>query len=389
MTMSKKIGFIPLRKGSKGIKNKNKKKIAGRPLFSWVLAEALFSSLDEIYVYTDDIEIIDYIKAEYHWTSKIKVLMRSEESATDVASTETAMLEFCKREEIDFDVFCLLQATSPMTKASDIDACLDKIEKENFTSALTAVKTHRFIWNADGTAQNYDVFKRPRRQDFEGILIENGAVYATTKKALLESNNRISGSVGIVEMPEETLVEIDSITDWTILETLLFERQKKDKKPNRINHLVLDVDGVFTDGCVYYDSEGEMAKKFNMRDGMGLEIIRQHDVKVIVITSENSELVKQRMKKLKIDTAFFGVKDKYAFLLNFAKENAISFNNIAYCGDDVNDLANICAAGWSFAPQDAVLEVKQHVDVILACKSAEGAIRELCEFILKYNKRYE
>lgn len=385
----KSIGFIPLRKGSKGIKNKNKKKIAGRPLFSWVLTEAIFSQLEEIYVFTDDTEIINYIKAEYYWSSKVKVVLRSDENAVDVASTESAIFEFCSDQNISFDIFCLLQATSPMTTADDINACLDKIKKDNFTSALTAVKTHRFIWNADGTAKNYDVFNRPRRQDFEGLLIENGAVYATKKEALLESKNRISGSVAIVEMPEETLAEIDSMTDWKIIETLLFERQKRDKKPSRIDHLVLDVDGVFTDGCVYFGPEGELAKKFNMRDGMGLEILRQHDVSVIVITSENSELVKQRMKKLQIENAFFGVKDKYAFLLNFAKEKNISFNSMAYCGDDVNDLANICAVGWSFAPQDAVMEVQQHVDVILSNKSAEGAIREMCEFILKYNKRYE
>lgn len=385
----KSIGFIPLRKGSKGIKNKNKKKIAGRPLFSWVLAEALFSDLDEIYVYTDDAEVIAYIEAEYHWNKKIKAVSRPPENASDTASTESAILDFCATENLSFDILCLLQATSPMTKASDINLCLDKIKNGGFTSALTAVKTHRFIWNSDGTAANYDIFNRPRRQDFEGLLVENGAVYATTKQALLDSKNRISGTVGIVEMPEETLVEIDSLSDWKIVDMLLLERQKKDKKPNRINHLVLDVDGVFTDGCVYFDSEGEMAKKFNMRDGMGLEILRQNDVSVVVITSENSELVKQRMKKLQIENSFFGVKDKYSFLLHFAKQHAISLNNMAYCGDDVNDLANICAVGWSFAPQDAVDVVKQHADVVLSHKAAEGAIRELCEFIMKYNTRYE
>lgn len=387
--MIKSIGFIPLRKGSKGIEDKNKKKIAGRPLFSWILTEAIFSDLDEVYVFTDDTEIIEYIRKEYYWTSKVRAVKRSEESATDTASTEMAMLEFCKKENADFDIFCLLQATSPLTTATDINACLNKLKIENYTSALTAVKTHRFIWNKDGTAQNYDVFNRPRRQDFEGLLIENGAVYATTKQALLESKNRISGSVGIVEMPEETLSEIDSMIDWKVVETLLFEKQKKKKSPARIDHLVLDVDGVFTDGCVYFGPDGELAKKFNMRDGMGLEILRQHNVEVIVITSENSELVKKRMQKLQIKNAFFGVKDKYSFLRHFAQNNSISFNSMAYCGDDVNDLANICTVGWSFAPQDAVMEVKSHADIILANKSAEGAIRELCEFILKYNTRYD
>src|SRR5690606_35242791 len=112
----KKIGFIPVRKNSKGIPNKNKRKMVGRPLFSWVLGEAIFSDLDVVYVYTDDQDIIDFINKEYHWTNKVKALLRSDESATDTASTEFAMLEFCESINYDFDVFCLLQATSPFTR---------------------------------------------------------------------------------------------------------------------------------------------------------------------------------------------------------------------------------------------------------------------------------
>ena len=384
----KKTAIIPLRKDSKGIPGKNKKKILGRPLFSWVLTEAVFSNLDSVYVFTDDQEIIDYINKEYHWTLKVKTLLRSSESATDTASTESAMLEFAEQLQYDFDILCLLQATSPMTTAADINAVLDKIENEKFDSALTVVNTHRFTWNADGTPQNYDVFHRPRRQDFEGLLIENGAAYATTKAAFLSSKNRVSDSIGLVQMPETTLVEIDSMTDWKIVEELLATRLKKAKKHQRIDYLVLDVDGVFTDGKVFYSAEGELAKAFDMRDGMGLEILRQHQVEVVVMTSENSALVAQRMKKLQIENTFLGVKDKYAFLQQFAKTRNISFAAIAYIGDDVNDLTNICAVGCSFAPANATEIVKQNADYVLTKESASGAIREACDWIIKYNDRY-
>ena len=123
----KKTAIIPLRKESKGIPGKNKKKMLGRPLFSWVLTEAVFSNLDEVYVFTDDQEIIDYIQKEYHWTPKVKTLLRSAENATDTASTESAMLEFTAQLQNSFEILCLLQATSPMTMAADINAVLDKI----------------------------------------------------------------------------------------------------------------------------------------------------------------------------------------------------------------------------------------------------------------------
>ncbi|WP_276382044.1 acylneuraminate cytidylyltransferase [Flavobacterium sp. H4147] len=384
----KKTAIIPLRKNSKGIPGKNKKKMLGRPLFSWVLTAAVFSELDEVYIFTDDQEIIDFVNREYHWTPKVKALLRNDHNASDTASTESAMIEFA--ESIgNFDILCLLQATSPLTTSQDINATLDEVLKNQKTSALTVVNTHRFTWNADGTPQNYDVFKRPRRQDFEGLLIENGAVYVTTKEAFKTSHNRVSGSIGLVKMPEESLVEIDSLTDWEIVENLLAERQKKTKQHQRIDYLVLDVDGVFTDGCVYYNAEGEMAKKFNMRDGMGLEILRQNKVEVIVLTSENSELVAQRMKKLQIKHTFLGVKDKFSFLTQFLLDRNSSFGAVAYVGDDVNDLANICSVGWSFTPSDAVEAVKANADYILTNASGEGAIRETCEILLKYNKRYE
>jgi N-acylneuraminate cytidylyltransferase len=385
----KKIGFIPLRKGSKGIKNKNKKKMVGRPLFSWVLKEAIFSDLDLVYIYTDDDDIIEFVQNEYHWTQKVKVMRRSDESASDVASTEMGMIEFCQKIDFDFDVLCLLQATSPLTTSIDINLTIDKVLKEKFDAALTVVKTHRFIWDKSGKPINYDFYNRPRRQDFDGLLIENGAVYATTKAAFQQSNNRLSGSIGIVEMAEESLMEIDSLSDWNIVEGLLVNRQKSFKKSERITHLVLDVDGVFTDGCVWFDANGELAKKFDMRDGMGLEILRQNQVEVITMTSENSTLVEARMKKLKINQAYFGIKDKFAFLTKLVLDKNISFNNIAYVGDDVNDLANICSVGWSFSPNNATESVKQHSDIKLAQDSANGAIRATTEFIINYNKRYE
>ena len=236
---------------------------------------------------------------------------------------------------------------------------------------------------------NYDVFNRPRRQDFEGLLIENGAVYVTTKNSLKKTKNRISGTIAIVEMAEESLYEIDSETDWLIVEQLLINRQKSHKKTDKITHLFLDVDGVFTDGSVYYSKDGELLKKFDMRDGMGLEILREQNVQVMVVTSEQSEIVAKRMNKLKINDVYLGVKDKYSLLNYIIKEKSISMSNIAYIGDDVNDLANICSVGWSMTPNNATGIVKQHADMILSKNSGNGAIRAACEFILNYNKRFQ
>lgn len=383
----KKVALIPLRKGSKGIPGKNKKKLLGRPLFCWTLEAALFSEVDLVYIFTDDDEILNFIDKEYHWTSKVKGLLRSESNANDTASTESAMVEFSEKIDYDFDVLCLLQATSPLTTSRDINNVLEKLEEGN-DSALTVVKTHRFTWNANGKPQNYDFFNRPRRQDFEGLLIENGAVYATTKTSFKNTTTRISGSIATVEMDEATLTEIDSLTDWKIVENLLAAKLKANRKPQSLKYLILDVDGVFTDGCVYFGAEGELMKKFDMRDGMGLEIVRQYGIEVVVMTSERSALVEKRMQKLQIKHVFMGVKDKHSCLRNFINSKNLTWSNLAYIGDDVNDLANICHVGWSLTPQNATQEIKQFADIILNHDSANGAIREACDWIINYNARF-
>lgn len=386
----KKIAIIPLRAGSKGILGKNKKKLLGRPLYQWVLTEAIFSDLDEIYVFTDDHEILEQIELEYQWTAKVKGIQRSEESATDNASTELAMLELAKIINFEFDIICLLQATSPLTTLQNINDCLSKIENDGHDSALTVVETKRFIWNKGGQSINYNFLSRPRRQEFEGLLIENGAVYTAKKDTFINNRNRLGGNIGIVIMPEETLSEIDELSDWYIIEKLLENRLANYKKfPSRIKAFAFDVDGVFTNGTVAVSSDKELFKNFSLRDGMGFELLRQNNIIPIVITSENSEIVVNRMKKLNIEYLFLGVKDKYSRLEELLKMLNISRNEVAYIGDDINDLPNLASSGWSFCPHDAIESILNFTDLKLNNNGGDRAIREAIEFILKFNKKFD
>ncbi|MGY5354889.1 cytidylyltransferase domain-containing protein [Wenyingzhuangia sp. IMCC45467] len=384
---NKSIAIIPLRKGSKGIPGKNKMKILGRRLYQWCLGEAIFSNLDEIYVFTDDEEIIDQVEKEYKWTSKVKVIKRSSENANDTASTEAAMIEFAEKINWNFDNICLLQATSPLTSRTDINNVLIEVNEKGADSALTIVKTKRFIWGENAESLNYNYKSRPRRQEFDGLRIENGAVYASTKEQFLESKNRLGGKISLVEMEEDTLTEIDEISDVVIIEKLLLNRLSFFKENlNKIKLLVLDVDGVFTPGTVGVSNDGELEKVFSLRDGMGLENLRISGVQVIVMTSEISPIVQSRMNKLGLEL-YMGVKDKYSRLDKVLQEKNISRNEIAYVGDDVNDLVNLSAVAWGFCPNDAVGELKPYCDIILNNRGGDQAIREVCQFIIKYNNR--
>lgn len=222
--MQKNVAFIPVRGGSKSIPLKNIKELGGKPLVYWTAAAASECEyIDAVYVATDSEQIKKTV--ESFNLPKVMVIGRSAESASDKASTESAMLEFAKTTE--FENIVLIQATSPLLTADDLRRGFELFEKPEVDSVLSAVKQKRFIWKdgeAGAEAVNYDYFHRPRRQDYEGYFVENGAFYITSRDRLLETKNRISGKIRIVPMCEESFYEIDEPSDWVIIEEFMKRR---------------------------------------------------------------------------------------------------------------------------------------------------------------------
>lgn len=221
------VAFIPVRGGSKSIPRKNVRLLCGRPLLHWSIdAAAGCEMIQEIYVCTDDPEISRVAQA--HGSIKIKVVGRSAETATDTASSESAMLEFAAAHEFDWMV--MIQATSPLLTAKDLTDALRKREALDADSMLSVVSQKRFLWEekADGTGQalNYDPTQRPRRQDFAGQLVENGAFYICERQGLLRARCRLFGKIVLHLMPEESYNELDEPVDWLIVEQLLQVRVK-------------------------------------------------------------------------------------------------------------------------------------------------------------------
>lgn len=153
----------------------------------------------------------------------------------------------------------------------------------------------------------------------------------------------------------------------------------------KIKFLFTDVDGVLTDAGVYYSDTGEALKKFSLRDGMGAERLRKlTEVQIGIITGEQSDIVKRRAEKLKIEELHLGIKDKLSLLKERAKSIGIALEEVAYIGDDMNDLEVIEQVGLAAAPADAVEEIKDRVHYTCRAKGGEGAFREFCELIIKY-----
>jgi N-acylneuraminate cytidylyltransferase len=215
------VAFIPVRGGSKSIPLKNIKPLSGKPLIYWSIAALqTVSCVDEIIIATDSEEIAK-TTVSFNF-SKMRIYKRKAENATDTATTESVMLEYIEQSNLqNDDIFMLVQATSPLTQIKHFKEALELYKKYNYDSLLSCVRNYRFFWNENGTSKNYDYMNRPRRQDFNGQLMENGAFYINTVGGIKKSQNRLCGKIGIYEMPEYTAIELDEPIDWIIVEQLL------------------------------------------------------------------------------------------------------------------------------------------------------------------------
>ena len=377
------VAFIPVRGGSKSIPLKNIKVINGQPLVYWVVKAAQECKyIDKVYVATDS-DAIRSTVATFKF-DKVQVIDRSAESASDTASTEFAMLEFANK--YDFDNIVLIQATSPLLSYKDLDKGFEAFNEKGTDSVLSVVRQKRFHWAEDekGFAHpaNYDVFKRHRRQEFDGYLVENGAFYITSKQDLLKYKNRVSGNIKAVEMNEDTFFEIDEPSDWIIIEALMKKNGIVSSELPEIKLLLTDCDGCLTDGGMYYSENGDEQKKFNTKDGMGFALLKKQGILSGIVTGEKVELNRRRADKLQLDFFVDGCKDKISAIRKICEDNKIDLANVCYIGDDINDTEVIKAVGYGCCPNDAVSQVKEVAKFVTKTKGGEGVIRELVEKIL-------
>lgn len=358
----------------------------------WTMRAALnCERIDRLYVASEDPVLRE--TAASMSDPRLFVIDRDPATASDEATTESALLDFAAR--FDFDKVVLIQATSPLLSGEDLTAALDKLDAVGADSLVSVVREHRFFWkeNEDGTTTpaNYDPNARPRRQDWNGELVENGAFYITKKDALMRSLCRVSGKITYHEMSRKTAVELDEPLDWVLTEHLMVSAEKDDsdlpERCKKIRVLVCDMDGTMTDAGVYVGPDGEMCKKFSTRDGMGFSLWRKAGLTAAVMSSENTPIFAQRAAKLKINHVYMGMKNKGETLDAFCADNGFALDEIAFIGDDVNDLPAFAKVGLTACPADAEDPIKAAAHVICDNKGGENCVREFIDLILRYKAR--
>jgi len=217
MLKKKVAAIIPARGGSVGVKNKNTRLLAGKPLIVHTIEQALASeSVSNVYVTTDSTAIAEVSRA-----CGAEVIIRPQELAADTSTSESALQHAqsqLQQQNIEFDYWVFLQCTSPIRSDNDIENAIQLIQRDDADSLLSVVENHGFLWRetAQGAESiNYDFRQRPRRQDMELQFQENGSIYIYKPWVLNQLNNRLGGKISLYTMAQNSMIDID--TEWDFM----------------------------------------------------------------------------------------------------------------------------------------------------------------------------
>ncbi|WCM55663.1 acylneuraminate cytidylyltransferase [Microbacterium sp. EF45047] len=389
------VAIIPARGGSQGVPGKNLRRVGGTPLVERAVRAAAAAGVDLVAVSTDDPGIAGVAAA-----AGARVIDRPAALAGDTASSESALLHALDELEASgtrVGTVVFLQATSPFIPADALARAIGDVRDDRFDSVFSAHATYGFLWRRDAGAEavaiNHDAAHRPRRQDREPHYLETGAFYVFSAEGFRRARHRFFGRVGIAEVPERTAIEIDDEHQLALAEALAGTLDAPASAasaasggasvpaPIPATALVTDFDGVHTDDTATVDSEGRESVRVSREDGLGVSRLRRAGIPMLILSTEQNPVVARRADKLRVPVRH-GVDDKAAALAAWADEQGIPLADIAYVGNDVNDLPALALAGWPVAVANAHPAVKDAARVVLTRRGGEGAVREVIERIL-------
>lgn len=376
------VAIIPARGGSKQIPRKNLERVGGVPLVARAVHAARAAAcFDLVIVSTDDDEIA--VAAE---EAGARVIRRPAELSGDTATSEGAILhalDELERAGERFEVVAFLQATSPFLPGAALADAVAEVQQGESDSVFSAVETYGFLWRrgADGTAEaiNHEAGHRPRRQDREPHHLETGAFYVFRADGFRTHRHRFFGRIGIAPVPEETAIEIDDAAQLQAARALALLHERPVRIPARA--VVTDFDGVHTDDTAIIDADGGERVRVSREDGMGVSLLRRAGVPMLILSTEVNPVVRARADKLRVPV-LHGIADKEAALRQWAREQDVALADIAYLGNDVNDLPAMRIVGWPVAVANAHPLVRAEARVVLGRRGGDGAVRELVERVL-------
>ncbi|GAA3510992.1 N-acylneuraminate cytidylyltransferase [Aeromicrobium panaciterrae] len=367
---------IPARGGSKGVPRKNLRLVGGESLIARaVRAVAGVSTVDAVYVSTDDAEIADAAR-----NAGARVIDRPTDIAGDTASSEAALQHALGKLEAVPEVTVFVQATSPFIDREALEGAIDLVRADECDVAFSVTRSDVHLWRAGVNGPegvNHDASGRLRRQDRAPEYAETGAFYVMRTTGFLEHGHRFFGRVEMVEVDPVGALEIDTEHDLRLARLLAAATDA----PIGARAVVTDFDGVHTDDRVTVDEFGIESVTVSRSDGMGIARLRRAGIPVLILSTERNPVVTARGTKLGVEV-IAACDDKRAALARWAAGRQIDLGDIAYLGNDVNDVACLNSVGWPVVVADAHHEARAASRIVLRRNGGEGAVRELADRVL-------
>jgi N-acylneuraminate cytidylyltransferase len=406
------LGLIPARGGSKSIPRKNLRPVAGRPLIAHSIEAARASrTIDRIVVSTDDDEIAQTalgLDAEVPFARPPDL---AKDDTPDLPVFRHALDWFDEHEGWKPEIVVQLRPTSPLRRPEDIDRAVEILDgrpdADSVRSVAEPLENPYKMWTVtEGgwmapilASALVEPFNMPRQQ-LPAVYWQTGAVDVTRRRTIVDLNSMTGERIVPLIVDTLGMVDIDTeaslaAVDWMIRTgrvpwmTPAGERTPDAGVPlpfRRPKLLVLDFDGVLTDNRVWVSQSGEEASVFDRSDGMGIRLLREAGVEVLVLSTEENPVVEARCRKLSV--AFRqGLVDKRAALQQWVNEHEIDLSEVAYVGNDVNDLGCLHIVGLAVAVQDSHPDVLRAAHVTLTRPGGSGAVREVCDLIRSIDAR--
>ena len=399
------LAIIPARGGSKGIPRKNIKSFAGYPLIAYSIAAGLQSELTtRVIVSTDDEEIAEVARK---WGAQTPFLRPAEfaaDNTLDLPVFQHALTWLRDHEGYVPDVVVQLRPTSPARPRTLVDDAvrllLDHPEADSVRGVVPADENPHKMWRVDPETglmsgllkvEGIDEPYNAPRQKLPPVFWQTGHIDAIRPERTFMAGDSMSGkNILPLFLDPQFTIDIDTPFDWVRYEWLVcnagldmvWPGKRRRGLPKQVDLVVFDFDGVMTDDCVIVDQNGIESVRCSRADGLGVRLLRESGMNIIVLSSERNQVVMQRCKKLKIE-CIHGVLKKGEILENYLAEKKIDPKHVIYMGNDINDLPCFPLVGCAIAPSDANERVKNEADIVLMHKGGNGAVRELCDMLLK------
>ena len=377
-------GFVPARGGSTRVPSKNIQKIRGIPLCLWAASNlAGVIGKNNVYIDSDSDEIIEI--AQKHGFNFLK---RPDDLATNATNGNEFM--YWESSQVDADIYIQHLPPMPFLKQETLSLALGKVVSGEYDSAVGVVREKLYLWDENGPG--YDLHNLPNSFTLNDTIYEGMGLYICSKKVILEKKLRFDERPYMVELDNFERIDIDHTEDLEFARTVARGFPKDSPyltnkfnllvDSKEIRMLILDVDGTLTTGGMLYREDGKESKVFNTKDGRGIiEWQKKGGVVCIVSSGLNDKLVRHRADVLGIKEVYVGRQSKDVIIKNLMEKYNLSSSNIAYVGDDINDIPARALVKVFACPSDSVEEIFQISDVVLSKKGGEGCVRE---FIDKY-----